>query len=79
MHGMYNVKEILLLHNYCPRCRSTRGPCHYVTARHLVAEEGDGVQIRRVDANIVHKQSRRADTVWSSRLGIRRDAINSSP
>jgi hypothetical protein len=33
----------------------------------------------RVGANIFNKQSRRADTEWSSRLGVGQDANKSSP
>ena len=39
MHGMNNVKDLLLLHS--PRCRKVStpgGPCHYVMARHLVVD-----------------------------------------
>ena len=35
--------------------------------------------IWRVDANILNKQSRRADEGWSSSLGVGRGANNASP
>jgi hypothetical protein len=40
---------------------------------------GDGLQIWKVAANILSKQSRTTDKVWSSSLGVRREADNSSP
>jgi hypothetical protein len=44
-----------------------------------VADGGDGLQIWRVAANILNKQSRPANKGWSSSLGVRREANNSSP
>jgi hypothetical protein len=38
-------------------------------ARPRVADRGDGLQIWRVAANILNKQSRTADSGWSSSLG----------
>ena len=35
--------------------------------------------ICRVTANVLNKQSRTADKVWSSSLGVGRGANNSSP
>jgi hypothetical protein len=35
-----------------------------------VADGGDGLQIWRVAADIVHKQSRTVDKVWSSTWGL---------
>jgi hypothetical protein len=53
-------------------------PCHHGTARPQVAD-GDGLQIWRVVANILNKQSRTADKGWSSSLGVGRGVNNSSP
>jgi hypothetical protein len=44
--------------------------CHHGMARPRVADRGDGLQIRRVAANILNKQSRTADSGWSSSLGV---------
>jgi hypothetical protein len=54
-------------------------PCHYGMARPQVADGGDGLQIRRVAANILNKQSRTADKGWSSSLEVGCGAKNSSP
>jgi len=40
---------------------------------------GERPPIRRVAANILNKQSRTADTGWSSSLGVGRGANNSYP
>jgi len=42
------------------------GPCHHGMSRPRVADEEDGLQIWRVAANILTKQSRTADKGWSS-------------
>jgi hypothetical protein len=52
---------------------------HHGMARPQVADGGDGLQIRRVSANILNKQSRTADRGWSSSLGIGRGAKNPLP
>jgi hypothetical protein len=39
-------------------------------ARPQVADGGDGLQIWRVAANILNKQSQTADKGWSSSLGV---------
>jgi hypothetical protein len=39
-------------------------PCHYGMVRLQVADGGDGLQIWRVTANILNKQSRTADKGW---------------
>ncbi|KAJ4442627.1 hypothetical protein ANN_04216 [Periplaneta americana] len=44
-----------------------------------VADRGDGIQIWRVAANILNKQSWTADEGWSSNLGVGRRANNRSP
>jgi hypothetical protein len=44
-------------------------PCHHGMARPQVADGGDGLQIQRVPANILNKQSRTASKGWSSSLG----------
>jgi hypothetical protein len=54
-------------------------PCHHGMARPQVADGGDGLQIWRVAANILNKQSRTADRGWSSSLGVRRWANNPPP
>jgi hypothetical protein len=41
-------------------------------ARPQVADGGDGLQIWRVSANILNKQSGKADKGWSSSLGVGR-------
>jgi hypothetical protein len=45
-------------------------PCHHGMARPQVADGGDGLQICRVAANILNKQSQTADKWWSSSLGV---------
>jgi hypothetical protein len=50
--------------------------CHHGMARIRVAEKGDGLQICRVAENILSKQSRTADSGWSSSLGVGRGANN---
>jgi hypothetical protein len=45
----------------------------------LVADRGDGLQMWRVAANILNKQSRTADNGWSSSLGVGRVANNPPP
>jgi hypothetical protein len=47
-------------------------------ARPQVADGRDGLQIWRISANILNKQSRTAYTGWSSGLGVGRGANNSS-
>jgi hypothetical protein len=54
-------------------------PCHHGMARPQVAGGGNGLQIWRVAANTLNKQSRTADKGWSSILGVGRGAKNSSP
>jgi len=43
------------------------------------AADGEGLQKRRVAANILDKQSWTADNGWSSTLGVGRGANNPSP
>jgi hypothetical protein len=45
-------------------------PCHHGKARPPVADGGESLQIWRVAANILNKQSRTADKGWSSSLGV---------
>jgi hypothetical protein len=45
-------------------------PCHHGMTRPQVADGGDGLQIWRVAANILNKQSRTANNWWSSNLGL---------
>jgi hypothetical protein len=47
-------------------------PCHHGMARPQFAGGGDGLQILKVAANILNKQSRTADRGWSSGLGVGR-------
>jgi hypothetical protein len=54
-------------------------PCHRGMARPQVADGGDALQVWRVAANILNKQSRTADKGWSSSLVVGRGANNSSP
>jgi hypothetical protein len=54
-------------------------PCHNGMARSQVAVGGEGVQICRVAANTLHKQSQAADKGRSSGLGIGCEANNPSP
>jgi hypothetical protein len=53
--------------------------CHHSMVRPLVADRGYGLQIWRVAANILNKQSRTADRGWSSSLGVGQGANNPSP
>jgi exonuclease III len=53
--------------------------CHHGMARPRVADRGDGLQIWRVDANILNKQTRTADCGWYSSLGVGRGANNPPP
>jgi hypothetical protein len=46
-------------------------PCHHSMARPQVAVVEEGLQIWRVAANILNKQSRTIDKGWSSSLGER--------
>jgi hypothetical protein len=54
-------------------------PCHDGMARPQVETGGNGLQIGRVAAKILNKQSRTADKGWSSSLGVGRGANTSSP
>jgi hypothetical protein len=51
-------------------------PCHHGMVCPQVADGGDGLQIWRVAAKILSKQSRTADRGWSSSLGVGRGANN---
>jgi hypothetical protein len=44
-----------------------------------VADGGEGLQTRRVAANVLNKLSRTADNGWPSSLGVGRGANNSPP
>jgi hypothetical protein len=52
------------------------GSCHHGMAQPQVADGGDGLQIWRVAANILNKQSQTADRGWSFSLGVGRGANN---
>jgi hypothetical protein len=54
-------------------------PRHHCMARPHVVDGGDGLQIWRVAANILNKQSLTVDMGWSSSLGFGRVSNNSSP
>jgi hypothetical protein len=54
-------------------------PCHQGTARRQGANEGQGLQIWRVAADILNRQSRTADKGWSSSMGVGWRANKSSP
>jgi hypothetical protein len=41
------------------------------------ADGGDGLQVWRVAANILNKQSLTAEKAWSSSMGVGREANNS--
>jgi hypothetical protein len=45
---------------FVPKDHVRRVPCHHGMARHQVAGGGNGLQIWRVAANILNKQSRTA-------------------
>jgi hypothetical protein len=53
--------------------------CHHGMVRPRVADKGDGLQILRVAANMLNKQSRTAECGWSSSLGVERAANNPPP
>jgi hypothetical protein len=53
--------------------------CHHGMARPRVADRGDCLQIWRVAANIFNKQSRIANSGWSSSFGVGRGANNPPP
>jgi hypothetical protein len=53
--------------------------CHHGMTCPRVADRGYGLQIWRVAANILNKQSRPADSGWSSCGGVGRGANNPSP
>jgi hypothetical protein len=55
-----------------------RVPCHHGMV-HSQAVDGDGLQIRKVAANILNNQSWTANKGWSPRLGVGQEANNSSP
>jgi hypothetical protein len=56
-----------------------RAPYHNGMARPQVEGSGDGLQIWRVAANILNKQSLIADKRQSSSLGVGSGSKNSSP
>jgi hypothetical protein len=53
--------------------------CHNGMARPKVVDGGNGLQIWRVAANILNKQSRMAEKGWPSSLGVGCGVNNSSP
>jgi hypothetical protein len=52
--------------------------CHHCMARPQIADGEDALQLCRVVANILNKQSRTADKGYLYSLGVRREANNSS-
>jgi hypothetical protein len=73
------VQSSRRLITFCSNILSAGGgvPCHHSTAR--PQEGGDGLHIRRVTENILHKQLRTAENGWSSGFGVGYGANNSSP
>jgi len=55
---------------------SSAGPCHHRMARPRVADGGDGLQMWKIVANILNKQSRTDGKGWSSSLAYGRDTNN---
>jgi hypothetical protein len=53
-------------------------PCHHGMPRPQVADGGDDLQMWRVAASILSKQSRTADKGWCSSLVVRHGVNNSS-
>jgi hypothetical protein len=53
--------------------------CYKGMARPQVADEGDGLQIWRVAANILNKQSPKSAKEWYSSFGVGHGARNLSP
>jgi hypothetical protein len=62
----------LHLQPYCTQIHVKCVPCHHSMVRPRVAEGGEGLQIWRVAANILNKQSRTADKGWPSSSGVGR-------
>jgi hypothetical protein len=61
-----------------PTGRDNRVPCQKDIARSQTAEGVEGLQKRRVAANILNKQSRTADKGWYSSLWVGLGASNFS-
>jgi hypothetical protein len=72
-----NVAGKWYVYHFVPKVKALI-KCHYVSCRQ-VADGGDSLQIWRVAANILNKQSRTADKGWSSSLWVGCGANNSSP
>jgi hypothetical protein len=53
--------------------------CHHGMTRPQVADGEDGLQIWRVAANVLNKQSRTADSGWPSSLGVGWGSNNPPP
>jgi hypothetical protein len=51
--------------------------CHHGMARPQAADGGDGLQIWRVAANILNKQSRTTDKGWSGSSGLEGEMLKS--
>jgi nitrous oxidase accessory protein NosD len=72
-----NIRGISLINDRPTYVKSVH--CHHGMAHPRVAERGDGLQIWRVAVNILCKQSRTADSGWSSSMGVGRGANNPPP
>jgi hypothetical protein len=73
------LKKCTILMSVCVNTHVKWVPCHHGMARPQVADGGEDLQICRVAANILNKQSRTADKGWPSSLGVGRGANNSPP
>jgi len=81
-----NQKSVFLFHvshvRYMARPSRSAcyvGLCHHGMQHPRVVDGGDNLQIWRVVANILNKQSRTAENEWFSSLGFGRGATNPSP
>jgi len=55
------------------------GACHHGMARHRIADGGDGLKILTEAADVLNKQSWKADMEWPFTLGVGRGAKNFLP
>jgi hypothetical protein len=74
-----NIIKLSVSHCVMPLTHVKWVPCHHGLARPQVADGGDGLQIWKVAANILNKQSRTADRGRSSNLGVGRGANTPLP
>jgi hypothetical protein len=66
-----------IFNNYICFTHIRWAPCHHGMARPQVADGGDGLQMCKIAANTLNKQSRAAENGWFSSLGVRHEANNS--